>query len=40
MKDITRLGADEQTFPLVKDCGTTQITVKDYFEKKKQGPLK
>ena len=40
VKDITERGADDQTFPLVKDCSTTQITVKDYFEKKKQVPLK
>lgn len=39
VKCITELGADEQTFPLVQDGGTTKITVKDYFERKKV-PLK
>ena len=40
VEDITELGADEQTFPLVQDGGTIQVTVKDYFEKEKQVPLK
>lgn len=40
VKDITELEADKQTFSLVQDGVTTQITVKEYFEEKRKVPLK
>ena len=36
VENITERGADEQTFPLIQDGGTIQITVEDYFKKKNQ----